>query len=152
MFIGNRQKHTNKRTKAKEPEGKGGKKDRHKTGIHKKKDNKATIQCVRQNDSTMITSMRTSMRTSKWFNDYVNDYVNAYVNNAYVNDLTLHKVLSKGTVMPYPTPHITVSLFIAFNNHSFNAGLCKKNVSYSVRHTASPGADQFLWFSDFTFF
>ena len=41
-------KHTNKRTKAKEPEGIRGKKDRHKTGNTQETDNMATIQCVKR--------------------------------------------------------------------------------------------------------
>ena len=44
-------KHTNKRTKAKEPEGKGGKKDRHNDRNTQDNDNKATIQCIRQNEN-----------------------------------------------------------------------------------------------------
>ena len=50
-------KHINKRTKAKEPEGTGGKKDRLKRQKNtQENDNKATYTCVRQMNQQLIWS------------------------------------------------------------------------------------------------
>ena len=87
------QTYKNKRTKAKEPEGIRGKKDRHKTGNTQETDNMATIQCVKRDftlkNLKLVKSSKPSLNYRHEYNFFFSLILKQFKDGAFLISLDI---------------------------------------------------------------